>query len=169
MANKEWTEKNGVIRFSVTSDGTTGKKWIPRLEGHGFFLTNYAKSALRSRNFHRTNGVTTDIAVLKGELFVDDDRVATAIRAEAKQRNLQTPNVEVACLIRENFSDEDLEAMGLCWVITMHKPIKTDGDPRLLSVGRVGSGGMLSAFDSDPGSGWLQWSGFAFVEPQVQP
>src|SRR3989344_4861228 len=30
-----WREKDGVIYFSVTSDGTTGEDWITRLESQG--------------------------------------------------------------------------------------------------------------------------------------
>ncbi|MEK7478188.1 MAG: hypothetical protein AAB645_02365, partial [Patescibacteria group bacterium] len=54
-----WREQDGVIYFSVTSDGTTGEDWIKRLEGNGFRVGDYAKQVLRSPDFKPTNGVTT--------------------------------------------------------------------------------------------------------------
>ncbi len=164
----KWTEKDGVIRFSVTSDGTTGEQWIARLESKGFRVSDYAKSILRSKSFKPTSGVTTEIAVLKREIFSDNDRITKNIRKEAKNRKLSTPNAEIACLIREKFSDKELEAMGLYWIVAMHEPIKdSDGDPLLLSVDRGDGGSWLSAYYGSPGYEWDRSSGFAFVVSQV--
>lgn len=164
----KWTEKDGVIRFSVTSDGTTGEQWIARLESKGFIVSNYPKSILRSKSFKSTSGVTTEIAVLKGEIFSDNDLITKNIRKEAKNRKLSTPNAEVACLIREKFSDKELEAMGLYWIVAMHEPIKdSDGDPGLLNVYRGDDGSRLSACYVSPGGGWDRGGGFAFVDSQV--
>ncbi len=141
VTKTKWTEKDGVIYFSVTSDGTTGEQWIARLEGKGFRVVHYAKSVLRSRSFKPTSGITYEIAVLKGELFSDSDRTTKTIRKEAKNRKFSMPNAEIACLIREKFSDKELEAMGLYWIVAMHQPIKdSDGDPLLLSANRGGRG-----------------------------
>jgi len=71
-------------------------------------------------------------------------------------------------LIREKFTDEDLEAMGLVWLVTMHEPIKdSDGDPSLLHAGRGGGGRWLFACWGDPGHGWGCGGGFAFAVSQV--
>lgn len=168
-----WREQDGVIYFSVTSDGTTGEAWIKRLEGKGFRIGDYAKSLLQSPDFKPTSGVTYEIAVLKDMLFEDSDRedsdrITKNIRAEADRRKLQKPNAEVACLIREKFSDKELKAMGLWWIIVMHEPIKDfDGDPLLLGVDRRGGGRWLRAFCDCPGRGWGRGDGFAFVLSQV--
>jgi hypothetical protein len=45
---RSWREEDGVIYFSVTSDGTTGEEWITRLEQGGFCVGDYAKQVLRS-------------------------------------------------------------------------------------------------------------------------
>jgi hypothetical protein len=59
-----WTEKDNVIRFSVTSDGTTGEQWITRLESKGFFISVYAKGVLRSEEFKPAVSPTTyEIAI----------------------------------------------------------------------------------------------------------
>jgi len=96
-STQNWREQDGVIYISVTSDGTTGESWINRLESKGFRLGDYAKSMLRSDDFNPTAGVTTEVAVLKGSLFSDSNRVTKNIRADAKKRAWSVPNAEVAC------------------------------------------------------------------------
>lgn len=171
-AARNWREQDGVIYLSVTSDGTTGPKWIERLEGKGFCLSDQAKSVLRSPDFQPTSGVTTEVAVLKGQLFEDNHRTTKKIRAEADRRQLKQPNAEVACLIRENFSDEEMEAMGLLYIVTMHEPIKNSvGADLLLGAYRDEDrprycGPWLEAYYGVLGRRWHFWhreGGFAFV------
>lgn len=163
-----WREEDGVIFFSVTSDGTTGPEWIKRLEGGGFRLNNYAKAMLRHPDFQPTSGITTEITVLKGKLFPDDERITSKIRAKADKSQLSAPNAEVACLIRENFSDEDIEAMGLIWIVTMHEPINDSaGGPNLLGANRHGVGRWLYAYWGRPDDGWHREYGFAFLVSQA--
>ncbi len=165
---RNWREENGVIYFSVTSDGTTGEQWITRLESKIFRVSAYAKSILRSKSFKPTSGVTTEIAVLKGEIFSGNDRIIKNIRREAKNRKFITPNAEVACLIREKFSDKELKAMGLYWIVAMHEPIKdSSGDPMLLSAYYNMGGSWLSSGYGSPDGRWSLSSGFAFVVSQV--
>ncbi|MCX6716321.1 MAG: hypothetical protein NTV72_00105 [Candidatus Taylorbacteria bacterium] len=165
---RNWSEQDGVISLSVTSDGTTGPQWIERLEGKGFRLSDRAKSVLRSPDFKPTIGVTTEIAILKGMLFEDNNRITKKIRAEADKRKLTTPNAEVAYLIQENFSDEDIEAMGLVWIVAMHEPIKdSGGDPDLLYASRYGGGRWLDADYDKPDDWWDRDGGFAFAISQV--
>lgn len=165
---RSWREQDGVIYFSVTSKGTTGTQWIERLEKKGFQVGDYAKSMLRSEDFKPTSGVTTEVAVLKGMLFEDNDRITKKIRAEADKRNLKKPNAEVACLIREKFSDRELEAMGFWWIVVMHEPIKDPhGAPRLLNAHRLGGGRWFGADCDGPDGGWHRDDGFAFAVSQV--
>ena len=165
---RAWREQDGVIYFSVTSDGATGEAWIKRLESKGFRVSVYAQRALRSSDFKPTNGVTTEVAVLKGILFKGNDRVTKKIRSEAERRKLTKPNTEVACLIREKFTDKEIKAMGLWWVVAMHEPIAgSAGAPRLLLAGRRGVGRWLHAYFDDPGGRWCRGLGFAFAVSQV--
>lgn len=160
---RSWREQNGVICFSVTSDGTTGGGWIKRLEDNGFRVGEYAKRALCSPDFKPTSGITTEIAVLRGMLFEDNDRTTEKIRAKADQRKFTKPNAEVACLIREKFTDKEIEAMGLWYIVAMHEPIEVDGGPSLLSADRGGGGRWLGAYRGRSGSGWARDDGFAFA------
>jgi hypothetical protein len=165
---RRWREQDGVIYFSVTSDGTTGEQWIERLEKKGFRIGDYAKSVLRSPNFKPTSGIATEVAVLKGELFSDNNRITKKIRADADNRKFTKPNAEVSCLIRENFSDKEIEELGLIWIVTMHKPINDfDGDSCLLSAYRSGDGRGLGADYGRPDDRWGRGGGFAFAVSQV--
>jgi hypothetical protein len=161
----EWIEKDSVIRFSVTSDGTTGEEWIARLESKGFRVGDCAKSVLRSKSFKPSSGVTYEIAVFKGELFSDNERITKNIRKEAKIRKLSIPNAEAACLIREKFSDKELKVMGLHWIVVMHKPFKdSGGEPLLLSAGHYGAhDSWLDALYGGPDGRWDRGDGFAFL------
>ena len=161
---RSWREQDGIIYFSVTSDGTTGPEWIKRLKDKGFCISDYAKALLNSSDFKPTSGITTEIAVLKGMLFSDSERITKKIRAYADKQDLTTPNAEIACLVREQFTDKDIKAMGLYWVIIMHEPINdSDGGPRLFAVHRNDDGAWLDAFWDEPGHGWSHDYGFAFV------
>jgi hypothetical protein len=165
---RRWREENGVICFSVTSDGTTGLEWINRLGAKGFRISDYAKSILLSPDFKPTIGVTTKIAVLKGEMFSDENRLTKNVRAEADKRKLVKPNAEVACLIREKFTDKEIEAMGLWYIVAMHEPIKdSDGGSSLLNAHRDDDGSWLDTSYGRPARRWDRESGFAFAVSQV--
>lgn len=164
-----WRERDGVIYFTLPpTDGTTGPQWIERLEAKGFKLSKWAKNVLNSSEFVPTRGMIYEIAMLKGKLWNDKQRVAKSIRAEADNRKLIKPNPEVGCLIREKFTNEAIEAMGLWWIAAMHEPIKdSGGDPVLLSVARRGDDPWLNTTFDYPGSQWGRDCGFAFVVSQV--
>ena len=165
---RSWREEDSVIYFSVTSDGTAGEEWIKRLEGKGFRVGDYAKSVLLSKDFKPTTGVTTEVAVLKGMLFEDKDRITKKIRTKAANHKLETLNAEVACLIREKFTDKEIEAMGLTWIVAMHEPIKDSGGvPNLLRAYRFGDGSWLITSFDEPGSRWGRGGGFAFAVSQL--
>ena len=161
---RAWREQDGVIRFSVTSNNESGEGWIKRLEGKDFRVSNYAKSVLRSKDFKPTDDGPIEVAVLKGMIFEDNDRITEKIRAEADKRELLKPNAELACLICEKFTDEEIEAMGLWWIVAMHEPIKDSaGVPCLLGALRLGDGRWLDAYGDNPGYGWDREFGFAFA------
>lgn len=163
-----WTERDGVIYFSVTSNGMNGPQWVEHLQKKGFRVSDYAKSVLHLQDFKPTNGIVTQIAVLKGMLWNDKDRLTKNIRAMADERKLEKPNAEVACLIRDMFSDEELGAMGFYWIVALHEPIKdSGGDPSLLGADRDGDGRWLRATYDGPGDRWNPGGGFAFAVSQV--
>jgi hypothetical protein len=159
-----WYEKDGIIYFTLTSDGTTGIEWIERLENKGFKIGSYAKSMLQSNNFSPTKDTVYSIAILKGLIFNDENRTTNKINTEAHKRNLKNPNPEIACLIRENISDEEIEAMGIQWIVVMHDPIKDPaGGPGLFRIISGDDGYWLRACSDTPDRGWGAGNGFAFI------
>ena len=131
-----WREMDGVIYFSVTTNGTSGSDWGSRLEKKGLRIWEWAKDVLNSPDFKPMKaGITLEIAVIRGTRFIDSDRTTKNVRAEGNRRGWKHGNdisPEIACLIREKFTDEELEAMGLWWIVVMHEPINdSDGDPNL--------------------------------------
>ncbi|MFA5024413.1 MAG: hypothetical protein WC523_05645 [Patescibacteria group bacterium] len=166
-STSKFREENGVIYFSVTSDGTTGEQWIKRLSKNGHRVNDRAKNILLSKDFKPTNGVTYQIAVVDGKLFTDENRTTANVRADANKRQLSTPHPEIAPLIREKFSDEDLGVMCLYWLAAMHEPINnSDGVPTLLGVSRDNDDNWLCAFSGEPGRRSNCMGGFAFVVSQ---
>lgn len=164
----KWWEKNGIIYFSVTSDGATGEEWITRLESRGLKVNYSTRSILRSEYFKPTSGVTTKIAVIKGELFKLTDRSTKKIRSFAVKQRLNSPNIEVVCLIWEILSKKDVEAMGLKSIVVMHKPIKISiGDSVMLGICLTETGlSILTFCDFSSRLRWLPEVGFAFAPSQ---
>jgi hypothetical protein len=163
-----WYEKEGITYFLVTSDGTTGEGWIKRLEKKGFRIGEYAESVLRSPDFKHTNGITTKIAVLRSCLFKGKHKIIKKVHAFAVERKLTAPNAEVACLIREAFSDEEIKLMGFWWIVVMHEFIKdSDGNPILLSAYGADDRSWLGTYYGKPNDRWDRINGFAFVVSQT--
>jgi len=166
---RNWREEDGVIYFTVTSNGFSGKDWIKHFESKKIKVGDYAKQLLLSKDFKPSKkGAVSQIAVIKGEFFSDSDRITSNIRNEADKRKFEKPNAEVACLIRDMFTDEQIKEMGLWWIVAMHEPIKdSDGDLSLLGTYRFDSESWLFTRYGRPGYGWIREYGFAFVAPQV--
>ncbi len=165
---QKWHEEDGVIYFPVTSDGTTGEAWIKRLEDKGHFLDANVKNLLRSNDFKSTNGVTTNVAVLKGRLFADNNRTTPIVHAFAFDQKFERPNAEIVCLIREKFTDNEIKQMGLQYIVVMHEPI-TDpyGDSNFLSVMSDSGRYWQSTYCNRRDVLWGRDGGFVFAVPRV--
>ncbi len=164
VTEPKWREQNGVIRFSVISDGTTGDEWIKRLFKKGFRLGNFVRSILLSPDFKATSGMKTEVIILKKMFFDNGKRTTDNILAFATENNFTRPNPETACLIREMFTDEEMESMGLSHIVIMHDPIEDSaGLLCFLGVSSRGFGRCLSAYYSGFGSTWNCFDGFAFA------
>ena len=166
-----WTvDYEGNIHFTLTSNGFTREQWEQHLERRGWQIGDYARQLLRRASKAPTNGVTYNIVVRPGNKINDSNRTTEKIRAPADKKGWLKPHWEVACLIRDTFTDESLEQMGLWLILVMHQPIKdSDGDPGLLSADRRGDGRRLFTYCVNPGRRWDREDGFAFVASQVSP
>jgi hypothetical protein len=159
-------EERDMIYFSASpTDGTTGLGWIERFRKQKFELDPYAKMILESQDFQPTSGIINEVVILKSSLFKDHERLTNRVRAEAEKRKLITPSIEIACLIREKFSNLEFEAIGLRWIAVMHKPVKNGRNaPFILGIDAKGNDGLSFAFEDQ--NRWSQEGGFAFVVSQ---
>lgn len=171
VAKPKWTvTADGMIAISgLVSDGASGPQALKNLQDLGFRVGDCAKSMLLSKDYKPSlAGTVHDVIVMRGTDFNDSDRITKKIRAKAKKLGFLTPNAEVAYLLRKNFSDEDLKAMGLLWIMVMHDAIEDfDGDPLLLNMDCYDEGPWLLSNCGKPGSKWSVIGGFAFVRQQV--
>lgn len=160
-------EHDGVIRFTVTSNGRTGPEWIREFHRTGVRIGEYARRILASPEFEPTNGVTYEVEVLKGVRWGDKNRSTARIRKEAIDLGLIRPHLEVMCLVRTAFSERDVKDMGLYWMVGMHGPVDVGlpkGSPsHLLSVGWNDDGYLLETYLGGRARLWDRAYGFAFV------
>lgn len=121
----EW----GNIHFDVTSNGTTGKGWIDIFQKDGLEIGEYEReNILNSKYFKPTNGITSEIVILKQRNFCDADEELNYVDIKcriSKRRGFSMPNAEVVCLILKKFSKEELETMGMPYIIVMSPRFKS--------------------------------------------
>jgi hypothetical protein len=159
-----WHEAPYGIYFSVISDGTTGKDWIKRLKDKGRRVDAYAEKILGSTQFKPTTGVLYQVALFKGIVFTQQSRNIKYVRDCGESEKCVAPNPELACLIREKFTDEQIiHSFRLCRIVVLHEPIKNSGDSCLLTVNTDGDGSWLDAYTSDPGASLPRGYGFALI------
>ncbi len=164
-----WYEKDNTIYFTLISNGMMGEEWITHFDRRGIKIGDYAKQLLRSKEFKASpKGTVYQIAVIKGEFFSDETRVTSKICLEGDRRKYTKPNAEVACLIRDLFTNEEIKKMGLLWIVAMHEPINdSHGGPGLLYANAYDSGPWLDAYYGEPDRRWRRENGFALVVSQV--
>ncbi len=177
-STSSWDEEDGIIRFSVISDGTTGGEWINRFENKGIGVDNKTKQVLLSKNFKPTIGVIYNIAVLKGGIIKNTkNRNIKNILLEAEKLRFSNTNYEAACLIRNKFFNKDFRSMEVRTMVVMHEPIKKpDMDPALLSVweniegsfNNNSNSSLLSLRSYYIGKSWDIYDGFAFIDSSIR-
>lgn len=170
----EEDERDEIIHFSVVSDGTSGEQWISRFEAKGHCVSKATTQILCSPDFKPSSGVTTQVAIVRGRRLGDDARITKTIRVLAyagditRGQKLFQPYAEVACLIREKFTDEQIISMGLSWIVTMHQPINdADGHPCLLMIDCINGNWFHAQYN--PKSTWNIDNGFAFAYKREYP
>ncbi len=133
-------DREGIIYLKVTSNGRTKEQWETYFEnekvdaqGKKYRLSDDAKNVLQRASEAPTNGVIYKIAVRPGSKINSKDRYTKTIHKDAAVRGWKSPHWEVACLIRDLLTDEELEELGLWYIVAMHGSIlDSGGDPHLL-------------------------------------
>lgn len=175
---RQWKEHAGVINFSITSEGTSGLEWIERLKRGGSMVTKKAEEVLFLNNFKPSNGVTFEITVLKGALYETSESHLKAagpfqgirlidgtyrdnrrILSDASWRKLKMPTAEIACLIREKFSDSEMNKMGIGEFVVMQG---TFGEAKS-AIAWLIKDGKLDLTITYEFTNWPSYAGFVFI------
>lgn len=170
LSQSEQIPKSFIPILSLTSEGHTGDRFLADLKKAELSVGAHAEQILKSKEFAAlvTNGVTYYPGVIKGEDFSGSERTSENIRKEATKRGGITPPVELSPLLRLNFSDDEIKALGLLWLIPMHEPINgSGGNPYVLGLSACGFNDQLSAYYDRPANEWDRKAGFVFLFPQV--
>ncbi|NTW30919.1 MAG: hypothetical protein HGA33_06560 [Candidatus Moranbacteria bacterium] len=162
-SGRSWQEKNGIIRFGLVSDNTSGLEWNDRLESQGIRVSGWARGALRSNNFIPTCGVY-EVVVFR-EVWWRYPRTIEKIIRTAQKKGFVRLTLETACLMRERFLNEELRKMGFRQIIFMHDPIDDDTllSPFRLCMPCDESGRYLNVVRDNDTLVDRVGSGFAFV------
>lgn len=157
-------EGNGIIRFAVTSNGMTGPEWIEHLKNKGCDVVPPVENILRSKQFEPTKGITTEIAVVTESILSTSHHTLLQIKSAAKEKGMMgNLNLEIACLIRDSITREDILKMGLLYLVVMHRPVVDGGTSFYLAVcGNHEAEYLATAADSRYYR-WGQGYGFAFT------
>lgn len=156
-----------IFGFTVTSDGRTGEDFIRDLPKNGYRVSGWAADVMRKPAFVPTKGKVYHLGLIKGEEFSDAERTTKNIRAEAARRGWLIPPVETAPLLREAVSDDEIERLGLRWLVVMHEPVVgSGGDALLVGISRDDDGQWLGAsYDEQPCPQWSREGGLLFLLP----
>jgi hypothetical protein len=115
--------EDGRHRLPVVSDGTGGPDWIERLRDQSFSVMVSAEGLLRSVDFQSVGPDGSQAVVLKMPEQLLGRWSLKAARDLAEQLGFSTPQPEVACLMREQVSDDDVRDMGLRCMLVAHQPM----------------------------------------------
>jgi hypothetical protein len=164
----EWREENGVRYFSVTSNGRSGQDWIDYLQELCRPAGSHAGKTLLSPDFFDSSWadrITTELAVVLGFRFTHEERVTSSLIAFGVDQGWHRPAPDVACLIRDKFTDKQLAAMGVGKALNvLCKPLVPipGEDPVILSVNRTSTGGMLGAPCGKDDGTWIPQDAFCW-------
>ena len=159
-------DEKGDYYFWVISNGLTREHWKQYLECRGWKIDIYTHYVLNHASEAPTSsGIRHYVVVRPGTKISNSDRTPKKIHAVAEKYGWLKPHWEVTCLIRDAFSYEELEFMGLDRIIVMHKPINNVHDiPHQLFLGHFNYNREdgFSVTRSNPVEFFSSDSGFAF-------
>ncbi len=153
------------ILWTVTSDGRTAQELIRDIGKKDRRVSDCARDIMGKPEFKTTKGETYRLIGIRGDEFKDGDRTTRGIFKEAKRRGYLVPPVEVAPLLREKLSQEEL---GYPYVAVFHEPIcDSYGYPYILELYRLGTGVWLHAWSAGDIFRWPHRNLFLFLAPQA--
>ena len=177
IKKKPWMEKAGRIYFEVTTLGLTAEEWKVRLTKAGHKISDYANDILSKPDYdqnHRYEPTQTlKVVLIRGkEIEKDSERLTKNLKAISVknfgENSVSNLKGELSLLIREKFSNKELEEMGLWYIVVLHEPIISGGNPRVLYSGRLGGESWVGAGWAGPCDRWDDGGAFAFLQVGTQ-
>lgn len=165
-------QDEGVIYLTVTlKEKTELREWLTRMQKRNREIGWKTYMLLNPETFKFLPPGEYDIAILKGSSFRNADRTLNKIREKANNMGLVTPHASIACLVREQFSDAEIESMGFMEIVTVHEPIKhhfgyDDYGKYLLTIGWTINARIFDATWANPEYERLRKTGFVFLVPK---
>ncbi len=160
-------DSEGNTHFTVTSNGMTHEEWEQNFARRSRPVSQFGRQVLHRVSAPTRAGTAHKVVVRPAWLFREDERYMENVYRWANERSWASSHWEVACLILNGFTDEQLRQMGLGAICTVHSPINDDcGEQRILSTRHNDSGkyelGAYTVYDLSPLDTRF---GFAFEAP----
>ncbi len=143
------------ITFTVVGTGLSGAEWLARLEAGGHKVSDWARDILSRPDYdasHRLEaGKVYTLALVRGsEISKVSNRTTSALQAigvrDYGPQAVVGLKGELALLICEKFTNEELKKMGLEYIAVLHTPlVVSNGNPSVLSVNRDDGDSWVSA------------------------
>ncbi len=162
--------ENGCLYFAVEGVGIKANLWGDRLKSGGHELSKWAKDVLSKPDYDKNHrleaGKIYKLGLVFGKEITDDSKRSTSALQDLGRHKFgpqanEGLKGEFALLIREKFSNAELEAMELKYIAVLHKPITdSDGNPVVLSSDRY-DGSCVDAFYASPDDPWDDYGAFA--------
>jgi hypothetical protein len=159
-----WHEQDGIIYLNLPPiDDTIDSNLFEYLEKEGVKMGGFGKRILNQADTHCKEGALSKLAILKGEYFTDSNRTTKNISIQGEFLGMKKPNLRDACRVRKYFTEEDIQKMGIDWIIIMHEPFKYEEEyPILLGTGQRDKVPWLYPIYDIPDSILDVGGGFAF-------
>jgi hypothetical protein len=166
--------EHGQICFEVTTLGLTGPEWLQRLTTGGHTVAALAKNILSKYDYNQNHryktGKTLKVFLVFGEETKEDyDRTAKNMKdlasKQAGDQAVSDLKGELTFLLREKFTNEELEQLGVRYIVVPHTQIvDCEGYQNILLLYHLNdkSGGVDAGYDR-PRDGWSVKDAFAFL------
>lgn len=157
---------NGLsVLWTLISDGRNAAALTQALKAKDRRVTERAAQVMATEKFAAeiTSGVAYQLVGIRGDEFTAAERTTANIFKEAARRGYRKPPAFLAALLREQFTQEQLDYP---YVAVMHEPITVGGDPLVLVLDRGDDEEWLSVWYAFPGSQWYRGFLFLFLAPQ---